>query len=113
MIVLFFEIILKLHIFESILHVLRLMQFIRDVSEAKLASRVIPAQIKEHHLQILPQHRFSEYDVCDNNSLIEQFNHGKSRRMRTTIDLQLAENLSTIEQWRTAACDALKNRIIT
>ena len=92
---------------------------------------------------LFPQYRFPEYYICDIKSLVEQFRqqlskqtncptkpsidndsnlqleHGKYQRMKTTIDLQFAENLyfyqrenlSTIEQWRTAACNALNNRL--
>ena len=90
-----------------------------------------------------PQYRLYEYYICDIDSLVEQFrqqlsklnhcpekgliesesiielDHGKYQRMKTTVNLQLAEqvyfyqrtHLSTIEQWRNGACDQLKDRL--
>ncbi len=129
-----------------------LMQFTRDASEGKLLSKGIPAEIKEYHLQLIrhyllneqiPQYRFSEYYICDINSLIEEFRqqlsklidcpnkpsiendsniqiqHGKYQRMKSRVDLQLAEkvyfykreSLKTKEEWINAACDALGDRL--
>jgi len=59
-----------------------LMQFTRDASEDKLLSRGIPSEIKEHHLDLIrhylineqfPLYNFSEYYLCDENLLVEEF----------------------------------------
>ncbi|CAF1464414.1 unnamed protein product [Adineta steineri] len=59
-----------------------LMQFTRDASEDKLVSRGIPAEIKEHHLQLIrhyllddqiPKYRFWEFYIVDTNETVELF----------------------------------------
>ena len=89
------------------------------------------------------QYRLWEYFICPTDQLVEEFRqqlseidecpdqpaldneeniqlqHGNYQRMKTSIDLRLAEKIyyfkrkhfSTKEQWQNAACDALTNRL--
>ena len=59
-----------------------LMQFTKDCQEGKLVPKGIPAQIREHHLQlirhylldeVLPSYRFWEFYIVDTNRLVEEF----------------------------------------
>ena len=91
----------------------------------------------------IPEYRFHEYYICDRNSLVEQFHqqllklnscpekslynndldikiqHGKYERMKSRVDLQLAQqiyffkrqNLTTNKEWIDAACEALNQRL--
>ncbi|CAF3327312.1 unnamed protein product [Rotaria sp. Silwood2] len=102
-------------------------------------------QLIRHYLlnEIFPQYCLWEYYICDTNKLVELFNkklsllnncpdkplyynenlieinHGKYLRMKSFVDLDLAEKiyffkreyLSTNEQWINAACDALRSRL--
>ncbi|CAF3932255.1 unnamed protein product [Rotaria sordida] len=98
-----------------------------------------------HYLlnEIFPQYRLWEYYICDTNKLIELFNkqlskrdncpdkssydnddlikinHHKYNRMKSLIDLDLAEKvyfykreyLTTKQEWIDAACNALRDRL--
>ncbi|CAF1200337.1 unnamed protein product [Rotaria sordida] len=102
-------------------------------------------QLIRHYLlnEKLGEYRLWEYYICDTNSLVEQFHkqlsilndcpdkplydndnlikikHGKYDRMKSFVDLNLAEkvyffkreHLSTKEQWINAACHALRDRL--
>jgi len=91
----------------------------------------------------IPKYRFWEFYICDANLLVEEFRqqllklsdcplrpsiendyslsiqHGKYERMKSRVNLQLAEKiyfykrdyLKTQDQWINAACDALRDRI--
>ncbi len=91
----------------------------------------------------IPKYRLSEYYICDINLLIEEFHqqlsklpdcpdkpliendssikieHGKYQRMKSRVNLELAEkiyfykrkNFDTIEEWINEACNALNDRL--
>ena len=102
-------------------------------------------QLIRHYLlnEQIPKYRFWEYYICDADAICQQFrqhlnelkdcpdyplidndyniqiNHGKYLRMKSEINLKLAEqvyyykrkNLNGKEEWINRACDALKDRI--
>ncbi|CAM4839817.1 unnamed protein product [Rotaria magnacalcarata] len=129
-----------------------LMQFTCDANEGKLLPKGIPAEIKEHHLQLirhylldekLIEYRLWEYYICNTDLIVEEFsrkltllndcpdkssydndnlieiNHGQYQRMKSFIDLDLAEKiyfykreyLSTKQEWINEACNQLRNRL--
>jgi glycogen debranching enzyme len=128
------------------------MQFTRDASEGKLVAKGIPAELKEHHLQLIRHYLldeqiahycFWEFYICDTNSLVEQFRqrlsklndcpdassydnaysleiqHGKYERMKSVVNLDLAEkiyffkrkNFKTQDEWINSACDSFRDRL--
>ncbi|CAF1417753.1 unnamed protein product, partial [Adineta ricciae] len=128
------------------------MHFTRDAGAGNLQSRGIPAEIKEHHLQLIrhyfldeqfPKYRFWEFYICDTNTITETFRqrlmklnqcpqdrqchdelllqiqHGKYERMKSTVDLDLAEKQffyqrqpnRTKDDYINDACDALRDRL--